>query len=104
MEYPLMSIQLTHAPRPLPTGLIRVGSLALFLHFLAVGVLVLSAASGPWPTRFGESLALGPTFAGKMNNFFTPYYLEPLRLTHNYHFSGNRVLVSAVYFEVRLKK
>jgi hypothetical protein len=93
-----------NSPKALPIGLIRVVSLAIAFHFLAVGALVLAAASGPWSTpRFGESTALGPFFAGKINDYFMPIYLEPLRLTHNYHFTDNRSLVSSVYFEARLK-
>jgi hypothetical protein len=99
-----MLTQANLEPRQLPAGLIRVASVAIAFHFLAIGALVLSANSGPWMIpRFGETPALGPTFAGKINDVLTPIYLEPLRLTHNYHFTGNRSLVSSVYFEARIK-
>src|SRR5439155_9970192 len=62
-----------------------------------------AAPSGPWPTPFGTSLALGPPFAGRINSVTTRAYLEPLRMTHNYHFTGTRLDLPAVKFEVRLK-
>jgi hypothetical protein len=94
--------QQARLPKALPAWALRVGSLVIGVHFLAVGTLILSGASGPWPTRFGESPALGPVFAGKFNEYLSPYYLEPLRLTNN-HSPGNRLLASAVYFVAQLK-
>jgi len=98
-----MSQQRAIAPRPLPPALIWVGSLAIVLHLFAVLMLVLAAQSGPWATRFGDSPAEGPMFAGKINNVLTPWYLQPLRMTANYHFLSNRLSVSEVFFEARLK-
>jgi hypothetical protein len=87
----------------LPAAVIWGGSLVLGVHFLALLMLVLSAQSGPWLMRFGDSLAEGPIFAARVNNVLTPYYLYPLRMTHNYHFLSNRLNLSEVYFEARLK-
>jgi hypothetical protein len=65
--------------------------------------LVLSAPSGPWPTPFGPSQAIGPPFAGKVAEVTTQHYLAPLKMTHNYHFLGNRPDAPGIEFEVRLK-
>lgn len=89
--------------KPLPTWLKWAGSLALGLHFLAIGMLALASPSGPWPTPFGSSMALAPSFAGSINDRLLPVYLSPLRMTHNYHFITNRLEVPEVSFEVRLK-
>jgi hypothetical protein len=92
------------ANRPLPRFLVVLASLALGFHLFAIVILVLSAQSGPWPTAFGSSPALGPHFAGTINNNVTMrYYLEPLRMTHNYHFESNNTDVPQIYFEARLK-
>jgi hypothetical protein len=100
-----MSQPLADPPRQLPPWAVPVGSAFIIFHFLAVGSVVLAASSGPWATntRFGDSPALGPAFAGKINDLVRPIYLEPLRLTHDYHFASNRLLISSVYFEARLK-
>jgi len=105
--------------KELPIWAVRVGSLLIGVHFLAVGTLVLAAANGPWAVRFDdrvmESTASGPKFAEVINDVFAPTYLEPLRLTHNYQYTpdrplkvstwdaGNRLLISSVYFEALLK-
>jgi hypothetical protein len=88
--------------KPLPPWVILLGSALILLHFLAIGTLVLAASNGPWPTRFGESTGSGPFFAEKMNGLFS-VYLQPLRLTHNYHYPSDHPLISAVYFEAQLK-
>lgn len=91
-------------PRPLPLPLIIVGSVFAMAHLLAVGLFALAAQSGPWPTNFGASESPGPAFAGEISTKITyPYYLQPLRMTHNYHFSTNRPAQFAAYFEVQLK-
>jgi hypothetical protein len=96
---------------------IWLASLAVGVHFCALVTLVLSAQSGPWVTRFGDSPAEGPLFATRIANHIVrddqgrvvarlgllPWYLEPLRMTHNYHFTSNRLMLSEVYFEARLK-
>jgi hypothetical protein len=114
-----MAQQQTRSAKELPAWAIWLGSLVIGVHFLAVGTLVLSAANGPWAVRLDErvmeSTASGPKFAETLSDVFTPWYLEPLRLTHNYHYTpermpkvqtwdaGNRLLISSVYFEARLK-
>jgi hypothetical protein len=79
------------------------GSAFVGFHMLAIGALVLSAPSGPWPTPFGPSQAIGPPFASKVAEVTTQYYLTPLKMTHNYHFLGNRPDGPGIEFEVRLK-
>jgi hypothetical protein len=91
------------APRPLPGWLVWIGSLGIAFHFFALSMLVLSAPSGPWPTPFGSSTAFGPKFADLVNQFVTPNYLEPLRMTHNYHFITNRPELPTASFEIVLK-
>jgi hypothetical protein len=91
------------APRELPPWLTGLASAAVAFHLGAVALLALAAPSGPWPTAFGTSTAAGPQFARGVSAVTTPYYLGPLKLTHNYHFAGNRPGATAVYVEARLK-
>jgi len=94
----------SNPPRPLPTPVKIAGSVLALWHLLAVGLLALGAPSGPWPTKFGLLQADGPRFAQSLNNSLTyPYYLEPLRMSHNYHFDSNRVQAPGAYFEVTLR-
>ena len=92
-----------HDPPELPPWLTALGSAAVAFHLLAVACLALAAPSGPWPTAFGASTAAGPQFARGVSAALTPSYLGPLKLTHNYHFAGNRPGATAVYVEARLK-
>ena len=89
---------------PLPGVLIGAASVFVGLHFLAIGVHVLAAPSGPWVTPMGvPSQATGPKFTEKLDEAVTTAYLQPLHMTHNYHFNGNRGDTPGVAFEVRLK-
>jgi len=87
----------------LPGWLVGLGSLLILAHLLAVITLVLAAPSGPWSTPFGADMALAPWFAGKLNEITTPSYLQPLKLTHNYHFLTNRTGMTGVILEARLR-
>jgi hypothetical protein len=89
--------------RPLPSAMVIGASVFIAFHLFAVVILVLSATSGPWVSPFGPSPALGPEFATRIAGLTTQYYLQPLQMTHNYHFPGNRPDVSGIYFEVRLR-
>src|SRR6516162_2877592 len=91
------------ASKPLPRWLGVLASAAIVFHLLAIVVLVLGASSGPWPTPFGSSLATGPAFALPAGEAVTKRYLEPIKMTHNYHFMRNRPGQPGVFFEVRLK-
>ena len=63
---------------------------------------MLAAQSGPWlvpPPFNGASMAEGPQFARSITqNVTSRLYLEPLHLTHNYHFAGDWPSEYAVYF------
>jgi hypothetical protein len=100
-----MAVSQTNAPRPLPRAFIIVGSVFAVGHLLAIGLLALAAESGPWPTNFGiTSKSIGPKFATAISDNVTkPYYLTPLRMTHDYHFKSNMAAPFAAYFEVHLK-
>jgi hypothetical protein len=89
--------------RPLPLWLVIAATVFVAFHLFAVVILVLSATSGPWLSPFGPSPSPGPEFAGRIAAVTTQYYLQPLQMTHNYHFPGNRPDASGIYFEVRLK-
>lgn len=91
--------------KPLPGWLALVVSLVVALHLFAIVIHALAANSGPWPTQFEiASPAEPPKFAEIIDNNLTlPWYLSPLRMTHNYHFNSNQTEAYAVYFEVRLK-
>lgn len=79
------------------------GSIALVLHLSAFGVHALSARSGPWPFGDGNSMGEPPYFIQQPDDWASRLYLQPLRMTHNYHFSTNQVSGPGVSFEVRLK-
>ncbi len=99
-----MSAIKTRAPRPLPGILSAIGGLAAVAHLSAVAMLALAAPSGPWPFENGLSFSPGPQFAtAAAVNVVYPYYLTPLRMTHNYRFQTNNVAVTEIYLEVRLK-
>jgi hypothetical protein len=102
-----MSFSPNSSQRPLPRWLMVACSVFAVGHLLAVGLLALEAQSGPWlapPPIGGASMAEGPQFAKIISmNVTVPYYLEPLRMTHNYHFGTNRPANVAVYFEAHLK-
>jgi hypothetical protein len=89
----------------LPRWLIVAGSVAIAVHLLALGALVLAAPSGPWwvPPPVGVTDALPPTFAAAVNDVTAPNYLHHVKLTHNYHFNSNRAALPGVELEARLK-
>jgi hypothetical protein len=81
-----------------------VGSVFALGHLLSLGLLALHPPSGPWPTRFGDLPADGPMFAVTITSRLTyPYYLNPLRMTNNYHFASSRVGDPTIYFEIKLR-
>jgi hypothetical protein len=98
-----MSVKRPLPPRPLPRWLVFGASVFIAFHLFAVGIHVLAAPSGPWLSPFGPSQALGPIFAGRIDDVTRPYYLRPLHMTHNYHFMGNRPDAPGISLEVRLK-
>jgi hypothetical protein len=98
-----MSAKRTAFPAELPRWVVLGGSALIAFHLLALVILVLSAPSGPWPSPFGTSQAIGPAFADSIAAYTTRYYLQPLQLTHNYHFLGNRTEMPDVKFEVSLQ-
>jgi hypothetical protein len=80
-----------------------VGSVVLVVHFSAIGVRALAAHSGMWPSPFGPSMAEPPTFAKVVDDGTRPFYLYPLKLTHNYHFPSNQPSTPDVTFEARFR-
>ena len=90
-------------PRTLPGWLIGLVSAGVAFHLFALAVHVVAAPSGPWPTPFGRSTAMPPKFSQAADDLVVPFYLKPLRQTHNYHFVTNQPEVTSVSFEVRLK-
>jgi hypothetical protein len=97
-----MAITRANTAVPLPRWVIVVGSAVIVFHLLAVGVFVLAAPSGPWPTPNGTDMALAPFFLEEINNA-TTRYLDALHLANNYHFQSNHTDLSAVYFEAKLR-
>jgi hypothetical protein len=95
----------------LPRWLVVVGSIAIAMHLAALGIGVLAAPSGPFPSPDGASMFTPPQFAYSVHNFrptgkappIVAGYLRSIKMTHNYHFASNRPAQPAVYFEVRLK-
>lgn len=87
----------------IPRWLIWVGSVAIVIHFGAIGVNALAAMSGPWPNH--DSGMIGPPLlAAQVHEAFGADYLRLIRLNHNYHFLANRLpSTPGVYLEFRLK-
>jgi hypothetical protein len=86
-----------------PSLVIAVGSLAIAFHLGAVIVHALAAPSGPWPNGDGPPMAGPPAFAQSLDESLFAAYLKPLKLTHNYHFAGNRPIVPGVFIDIKLK-
>src|SRR5437773_1679747 len=98
-----MSSLPTSATRPLPTLAKFVATMCAVGHLLVIGIYALAADSGPWPLFNTNSYSPGPKFASNVSiNLTYPYYLQPLHMTHNYHFASNRPYDYAVYFEVEV--
>jgi hypothetical protein len=93
----------TAPPKLPPRWICILGSTAIALHLVAILALVIAAPSGIWFTPFGPDMASPPQFAQSAYDIAVPYYLQQLKMTHNYHFTTNRVSLPAVKFEVRLK-
>jgi hypothetical protein len=95
------------APSPrqgkLPRWLVATGSAVIFFHLFAVVVQALSAFSGPWPYPMGANMATPPQFAFSITELVLPWYLKPLKMTHDYHFPTNRTGMPGVWFEVKLR-
>lgn len=98
-----MSHPRSDAAGSLPRWLIRCGSVAIGLHLGAVAVMALAAPSGPWPSNFGTSMATEPQFAHSINELTHRYFLSPIKMDHNYHFSSNRPSGPSVFAVVRLR-
>jgi hypothetical protein len=90
-------------PVSLPPWLLILGSGAIAFHLLAITLGALAAPSGPWPTPMGPNTLEPPQFASMANRLVGPIYLQPLRMTHTYHFTSNRPGAPGAYFEVVLK-
>jgi hypothetical protein len=93
----------SQSPAAVPRWLIVLGSVVIAGHLFAVLVVALAAPSGLWWTPMGPDMASPPAFAQKVYEVTTPYYLKPLKMTHNYHFPSNRPGLPDISFEVRLK-
>jgi hypothetical protein len=91
------------APRPLPGWLRVVASIAIAVHLLIFFAWALHAPSGPWSSPLGPSRVEPPYFPKPLAYAAEKIYLEPLRMTHNYHFSVNYVAQPGVYGEVHLR-
>lgn len=87
---------------PIPRSLAALASLAIVFHIGSILTNVLAAPSGPWPTPSGGEMASPPQLAQSINRELSPDYLQPLKLTHNYHFPSNMPGRPGVWFEVRL--
>lgn len=88
---------------PVPPFLVVAGSVAILFHLGAVILHALAAPSGPWPNPEGMGMAEPPVFTQSLDKSLLQGYLKPLKLTHNYHFSGNRPITPGVYVEAKLK-
>ncbi len=90
---------------PLPKIYKQLGTAFVLGHFFIIGIWILGATSGPWPSPFfpGGDFQLGPPFAQAINPVTRDAYLGPLRLLNNYHFMSNRVVGDEAYFQIHFK-
>jgi hypothetical protein len=93
---------------PAPGGRLRrflfvLGSGLIVFHLTAVLCLALSAASGPWPSGDGPTMATPPQFAFTLQRDLFGRYLRPMRLGSNYRFMSNRPGLPGVVLQARLK-
>lgn len=86
-----------------PGWLILIGSAGIVFHLFVVGVNALAAPSGPWPSPQGSMTVMPPVLAMNISSTLSPYYLEPLKIPHNYHFETNRPGAEEVRMEAILK-
>lgn len=87
-----------------PGWLVVIGSAAIIGHLFAVIALVLAAPSGPWPVMgAGQMSFIPPQFAASVTEWLRPKYFEPIKMTHNYHFSTNNPEAPGVYLVFKLK-
>lgn len=88
-----------------PRWIVVVGSLAIAFHLFAVVIGAVAAPSGPWPNMEspGGMDILPPQFAYSINQWTSSRYLDPIKMTHNYHFNSNRPGLPGIFFEVKLK-
>src|SRR5436309_3135001 len=74
----------------MPIWLIAIASLAVAFHLLGVFSAALAAPSGPWPSdEGGRAMERPPQFAASIREKMGPKYLQPLKMTHNYHFPSD---------------
>jgi hypothetical protein len=86
-----------------PRWLMIVGSVVIGFHLLALGFAAVAARSGPWPMPpEGAAPMPPPEFAAVVNSWTGVYYLQALRLTHNYHFATNNTNSTGITLEARL--
>lgn len=86
-----------------PRWLLVTASGLIAFHLLALTVRVLAADSGPWPTMEGRNMAGAPRFAFDLYQSMPGDYLKLLQMTHNYHFSSDRLGRFGIFLEARLK-
>jgi hypothetical protein len=98
-----ITMSATRQSPELPGWLLVLGSGAIAFHFFALLMVVLAARSGPWWTELGPTDMEPPQFAAPISEWISRYYLQPLQMTHNYHFASNRADIPTVYFEAKLK-
>ena len=88
--------------RELPGVFRMVISVGIVFHLLALGAVALAVQNGPWSVRYlsTPSNSDGPMFASSISQYTTPYYLQPLMLANNYHFSSNLTDLQTIYLEL----
>jgi hypothetical protein len=98
-----MATSPTVSVRKLPWWAPLAGSAVIVFHLFALTMFALGARSGPWPAPYGQDYSPGPAFAEMTSNAIYPAYLQPLGLTHNYHFATDQAAIYGVQFEVVLR-
>src|SRR5258708_1707601 len=91
--------------RKLPVGLKVAINCVVIFHLLALVVVALSAPSGPWSVQYLPMTGFSdaPMFAKKIDEVTTRFYLQPLNLANNYHFTDNHTDLPVVRIEARPK-
>ncbi|MFO0876746.1 MAG: hypothetical protein U0840_05180 [Gemmataceae bacterium] len=88
---------------PLPRWLMVLGSLAIAYHVGCVGLNVLAAPSGPWPSMEGPDMQGPPQGFAALHEQVASPYLRAIRQTHNAHFRTNRVGMPSAFLVIDLE-
>jgi hypothetical protein len=86
-----------------PRWLLHLGGVALAAHLAVLVGLTLSVASGPWPSPFGDSMALAPQFAQFVRLYASPLYGKVFKIAPTEFAPRAHPAAIGAWVEIRLK-